>query len=83
MKMLQSRFYDLWGKKNPWQDLNGHEIVDFILKNEEKLPIYALLQKKFNNDPALIDQYFETRKKMKVFTWHGERDKTFSTVDSA
>ena len=82
MKMLQSRFYDLWGKKNPWQDLSGHEKIDFIQKNEEKLPIYPLLQKKFNYNYTLIDQYFEKRKKMKIFTWHGERDTTLSTVDS-
>jgi penicillin-binding protein 1A len=82
MRMLQNRFNDLWGKKNPWRDLNGNEIVDFVQKNEEKLPIYALLQKKYNNNTALIDQYFEKRKKMKVFTWHGERDTTLSTVDS-
>src|ERR1700761_3824632 len=29
MKMLQNRFNNLWGKKNPWQDLNGNEKVDF------------------------------------------------------
>ncbi len=82
MKMLQSRFYDLWGKKNPWQDLGGHEKVDFVQKNEEKLPIYALLQKKYNNNTTLIDQYFEKPKQMKIFTWHGERDTTLSTIDS-
>ena len=82
MKMLQSRFYDLWGKKNPWQDLSGHEKVDFVQKNEEKLPIYPLLQKKFNYNYTLIDQYFEKPKQMKIFTWHGERDTTLSTVDS-
>jgi penicillin-binding protein 1A len=82
MKMLQSRFYDLWGKKNPWQDLSGHEKIDFVQKNEEKLPIYPLLQKKFNYNYALIDQYFEKPKPMKIFTWHGERDTTLSTIDS-
>jgi len=82
MKMLQSRFYDLWGKKNPWQDLSGHEKIDFVQKNEEKLPIYPLLQKKFNYNYTLIDQYFAKPKPMKIFTWHGERDTTLSTVDS-
>lgn len=82
MKMLQKRFYGLWGNKNPWQDLDGNEIKDFVLKNEQKLPIYAKLQKKYNNNTTLINQYFETPKHMKVFTWHGERDTTFSTVDS-
>ena len=82
MKMLQKRFNDLWGKKNPWRDLDGKEIVDFVKKAEEHLPVYALLQKKYNNDTALIKKYFEKPKQMKVFTWKGERDTTFSSVDS-
>jgi len=82
MKMLQKRFNDLWGKKNPWRDLDGNEIVDFVKKAEEHLPIYALLQKKYHNDTTLIKKYFEKPKQMKVFTWKGERDTTFSSVDS-
>ena len=82
MKMLQKRFNDLWGKKNPWRDLNGNEIVDFVLKAEQHLPIYQMLQKKFSNNTASIDQYFNQPKRMKVFTWHGEKDTTFSSVDS-
>ena len=80
--MLQQRFNDLWGKKNPWRDLNGNEIVDFVLKAEQHLPIYQMLQKKYTNNTALIDQYFNQPKRMKVFTWHGEKDTTFSSVDS-
>lgn len=82
MKMLQKRFNDLWGKKNPWRDLDGKEIVDFVKKAEEHLPIYALLQKKYHNDTVPIKKYFETPRHMKVFTWKGERDTTFSSVDS-
>jgi penicillin-binding protein 1A len=82
MKMLQKRFDNLWGSKNPWRDLNGNEIKDFVLKAEEHLPIYQLLQKKYNNNTTLINQYFEKPKRMKVFTWNGEKDTTFSSVDS-
>ncbi len=82
MKMLQRRFDDLWGKKNPWRDLNGNEIPDFVQKAEQHLPIYAMLEKKYNNDPNLINQYFEKKKRMKVFTWKGEKDTTFSSADS-
>lgn len=82
MKMLQKRFNDIWGKKNPWRDLDGKEIVDFVKKAEERLPIYALLQKKYHNDTLPIKKYFETPRHMKVFTWKGERDTTFSSVDS-
>jgi len=82
MKMLQKRFDDLWGKKNPWRDLNGNEIVDFVQKAEQHLPIYQMLQKKYNNNTTLINQYFEKPKRMTVFTWKGEKDTTFSSVDS-
>jgi penicillin-binding protein 1A len=82
MKMLQKRFNNLWGSKNPWQDLNGVEIKDFLLKAEEHLPVYAMLQKKYDNNTALINQYFEKPKRMKIFTWNGEKDTTFSSADS-
>jgi penicillin-binding protein 1A len=82
MKMLQKRFNNVWGKRNPWRDSKGVEIVDFILKNEQRLPVYKLLEKKFNGDTTEIQKYFNTAKRMKVFTWNGEKDTTFSTVDS-
>jgi penicillin-binding protein 1A len=82
MKMLQKRFDNLWGKKNPWRDLNGNEITDFLLKAEQHLPIYALLQKKYNHNTDLVNAYFEKPKHMKVFTWNGEKDTTFSSADS-
>ncbi|MDB5010165.1 MAG: penicillin-binding protein, partial [Mucilaginibacter sp.] len=82
MKMLQKRFDNLWGKKNPWRDSKGVEIKDFLLKAEQRLPIYNILDKKYHGDTAQIRQYFETKKHMKVFTWHGEKDTIFSSVDS-
>ncbi|CAN5409285.1 transglycosylase domain-containing protein [soil metagenome] len=82
MKMLQKRFDNLWGKKNPWRDQDGDEIKDFVLKAEQNLPIYKLLQKKYKGDTTQIKQYFEKKKSMKVFSWRGERDTTFSSVDS-
>lgn len=82
MKMLQKRFYNLWGDKVPWRDLNGNIITDFVQRAEERLPIYALLEKKYNDNQQLIDAYFNKPKRMKIFSWNGEKDTTFSTVDS-
>jgi penicillin-binding protein 1A len=82
MKMLQKRFYSIWGKKNPWRDSHGVEIKDFILKNEQKLPIYDLLDKRYKGDTVQIQAYFKKPKKMKVFSWNGERDTTLSSIDS-
>ena len=82
MKMLQKRFNNLWGKKNPWRDSKGVEIKDFLLKAEQRLPIYKLLSKKYKGDTTEINKYFEKKKRMSVFTWNGDRDTTFSSVDS-
>jgi penicillin-binding protein 1A len=82
MKMLQKRFNNLWGTRNPWRDSKGHEIKDFLLKAEQRLPIYKLLSKKYNGDSTQINAYFTKKKRMKVFSWNGEHDTTFSSVDS-
>jgi len=82
MKMLQKRFYSLWGNKIPWRDLDGNIITDFLLKNEQRLPIYKLLDQKYHGDTTPIKQYFEKKKKMKIFSWNGDRDTTFSSIDS-
>jgi penicillin-binding protein 1A len=82
MRMLQRRFDNLWGTKNPWRDSKGVEIKDFILKAEQKLPIYKLLDKRYNGDTTAIQAYFKKPKRMSVFTWKGEKDTTFSTIDS-
>ncbi len=82
MKMLQKRFNNLWGNKNPWRDSKGNEIPDFVLKNEQKLPIYDMLNVKYKGDTTQIQAYFKKPKRMKVFTWNGEKDTTFSTIDS-
>ena len=37
MKMLQSRFNNLWGKKNPWRDQDGNEIPDYAFKTAQKI----------------------------------------------
>jgi penicillin-binding protein 1A len=82
MAMLQKRFDNLWGKKNPWRDFSGNEIKDFVLKAEENLPIYKKLDRKYHGDTVLIQKYFSTKKRMTVFTWAGEKDTTFSSIDS-
>ncbi|RVU00619.1 penicillin-binding protein [Mucilaginibacter limnophilus] len=82
MKSLQRRFNNVWGKQNPWRDSKGEEIKDFVLKAEQRLPIYDLLKKKYKGDTTQIQEYFNTKKRMKVFTWKGEQDTTFSSIDS-
>jgi len=81
MKILQRRFYNVWGKEDPWYDSEKQK-VDYPARAMKNLPIYSLLQKKFPNQPDSILAYFNKKKKMQVFTYRGDRDTLFSTLDS-
>jgi len=82
MKMLQKRFDNIWGKKNPWIDPDGNEIKDYQIKMAQKLPIYKLVDKKYAGNIDSIRKFFSRPKPMKVFSWKGEHDTTFTTLDS-
>ena len=82
MKTLQTRLNNAWGNQNPWRDSEGKEIVDFPIKAAQRLPVYDYLKKKYNNNPDSIDYYLNLPKKMKIFSWKGEKEVEYSTLDS-
>jgi penicillin-binding protein 1A len=82
MKKLQKRFNQQWGKENPWIDEKGKEIPDFAENVVKRAPIYRLLKSRFKNDQKEIEAALNKKKPMKVFTWKGEKDTSFSTMDS-
>lgn len=81
MKSLQKRFYNVWGNEDPWEDSEKNK-VDYPDRAMKNLPIYEMLQKKFPNNADSVSNYFNKKKKMRIFTWKGERDTLFSTLDS-
>ncbi|MCZ4243793.1 transglycosylase domain-containing protein [Pedobacter punctiformis] len=81
MKTLQRRFYSVWGNEDPWYDSEKQK-VDYPARAMKNLPIYSLLQKKFPNQPDSVTAYFNKKKKMQIFTYKGDRDTLFSTIDS-
>jgi len=81
MKVIQKRFYNVWGNEDPWEDSEKHK-VDYPGRAMKNLPVYALLQKKYAATPDSVEAYFNRKKKMKIFTWKGDRDTLFSTLDS-
>ena len=82
MKMLQRSFDNLKRGKVPWSDEHGNEMPDFINTVLQQEPYYKSLQKRCNNNKDSIDFYLNKKHRMKVFTYNGERDTTFSHVDS-
>ncbi|WP_443947262.1 transglycosylase domain-containing protein [Pedobacter sp. AW1-32] len=81
MRILQRRFYSVWGNEDPWYDSEKQK-VNYPDRAKRNLPIYALLQKKFPNQPDSVEAYFNRKKRMTIFSYKGDRDTLFSTMDS-
>lgn len=82
MKILQRRLNNEWGNQKPWRNSEGDEIKDFALNAAERLPVFAYLQKRYNNNQDSIEAYLNRPKEMTVFSWDGDKKVTFSTLDS-
>lgn len=82
MKSLQKRFFNHWDGENPWRNNAGVEIPDFLEKEIKKGKQYAYLVKKYKANKDSVDFYLNEKKRMTIFTWRGDKDTTFSTMDS-
>ncbi|HYK77467.1 MAG TPA: transglycosylase domain-containing protein [Daejeonella sp.] len=82
MKTLQRRFESVWGNENPWRTSDGKEIKDFPEKAAQRLPYYNYLNKRYAATPDSVSYYLNKKKKMKVFSWQGDKEVEFSTIDS-
>lgn len=81
MKELQQRLDNVWGNELPWRDKEGNVIPNFLEDHAKKLPIYASLMKKYN-DEAKVFEVLNKKKSMEVFTWDGMEKVDYSTMDS-
>lgn len=82
MKQLQRNFDRYIGDKDPWQDEKGEPIPGFIDDLIKQERIYKKLSKRFDGNKDSIYYYLNLKHRMKVFTWKGEKDTSFSHLDS-
>lgn len=82
MAILQKRLINAWGDEVPWRDSKGTVIENFLENLAKKLPLYAFLKTKFKGNIDSIDFYLNQPKNMKIFTWDGMKDVSYSTMDS-
>ena len=82
MSRLQKIFDDHWDGKNPWIDEKGFEIKDFLKNSIKRTRYFKNLMNNNNNDTSLVFSLLNKKKEMKVFSWEGEVDTLFSTMDS-
>lgn len=82
MKILQHDFELHWKGRNPWLDENGNEIRGFLETRIKQTDAYKNLVAKYGIDSDSIKIMLNLKKPMRIFTWDGERDTVFSSMDS-
>jgi penicillin-binding protein 1A len=82
MKQVQHDFDEQWGESNPWIDDSGTEIKNFVEGKLRRMDFYRKLEKKYGKDSSELERIVGTKRRMRVFTWEGEKDTLFSTLDS-
>ncbi|CAN5384282.1 transglycosylase domain-containing protein [soil metagenome] len=82
MKGLQKEFYTQWAGANPWRDEDRKEIEGFLDSRIRQADIYKSLVNKYGEKSDSIMIVLNLKKRMSIFTWDGERDTLFSSMDS-
>lgn len=82
MEELQRRLKNVWGSEEPWRDKEGKVIPDFLENHARKLPIYAVLMQKYQNNEDSVFRVLREKREMEVFTWKGMEKVNYSTMDS-
>ncbi|TAF74602.1 MAG: penicillin-binding protein [Bacteroidetes bacterium] len=82
MSELQARFFRHWKGQNPWIDENKKEIAGFLDDAIKKTEAYKRYNLKFDGNKDSIWANLTRPKKMRVFTWDGDKDTCFNSFDS-
>lgn len=82
MKYIQNQFYIHWKDRNPWVDQDMKEIKGFAETSIKRTEMYAYLKRTYNGNEDSIHYRLNKKRKMKVFSWNGDKDTLFSAIDS-
>jgi penicillin-binding protein 1A len=82
MRRLQKEFLSKWGGRNPWIDDNRNEIPGFLESRIQQTDVYRELTKRYGENSDSLNILLNAKKRMRVFTWRGDRDTLFSYMDS-
>lgn len=82
MRDEQRVFNSQWKTMTPWRDEKLKEIPRFIENSIKRTWRYIELKQVYDTDTLAIWKVLNTKYKMKIFTWKGEKDTLFSPLDS-
>ena len=82
MSYLQKEFGKQWEGKNPWVDDDRKEIPGFLKSRIRQTDAYKNLVLKYGENSDSVRIMLNHKKPMTIFSWGGERDTLFSSMDS-
>jgi penicillin-binding protein 1A len=83
MSVYQKQFVQQWGNRNPWVDEETHmEIRGFLDSRIKNTEAYRNLVQKYGEGHDSIKVMLNLKKPMTVFSYGGDRDTLFSSMDS-
>jgi|JI9StandDraft_2_1071091.scaffolds.fasta_scaffold03653_5 penicillin-binding protein 1A len=82
MAKLQAHFAEHWKGRNPWLDDNWKEIKGYLKSRIRQTESYRNLVERYGKDSDSVNIMLNLKKPMRIFTWSGERDTLFSSMDS-
>jgi penicillin-binding protein 1A len=85
MSKLQDEFNAQWKLRgrNPWTDTEtGTEIKNFLQNRIRRTETYKNLVARYGKDSDSVNIMLNAKKRMTVFSWKGDRDTLFSSMDS-
>jgi penicillin-binding protein 1A len=82
MRPQQKTFDNHWKGKNPWIDEHWNEIKGFLQSRIKQTDAYRNLVRKYGEGDDSIKIMLNLKKQMTVFSWKGDRDTLFSSMDS-
>ncbi len=80
LTMLQDAYFKEWKGKDPWKS-GMRAKPDLLVKMMKQSDRYQGMKAEGKSD-AEIEKAFNTKIKMEVFNWHGDRSQTIDTVMS-
>jgi penicillin-binding protein 1A len=82
MRNLQAHFDEHWKGRNPWIDDDWKEIKGFLQSRIKQTDTYKNLVTRYGEKSDSVKILLNQKKPMRIFTWNGERDTLFSSMDS-
>lgn len=82
MRDQQKIFDEHWKGKNPWIDDDWKEIKGFLQSRIKQTDTYKNIVARYGEGSDSIKILLNRKKPMRIFSWKGERDTLFSSIDS-